>query len=362
MPTVAPTVQPTSTPIPTSGPLPTVKPTATPTPTQAPSSITYIYDEKLADGWVDWTWSSTTNFNDTSHPYKGSKNLLWKPQAQWAGFLPADEAGFDSTGYTAFTFAIQATKPNQKINVQLYTYNDVELGVNTDIAKYGGDPIVGQYKVYTIPLADLAGVNQKLLKFHIQDGSGNTTNILYLDAVGFVKAGTAVNPTTTPTQPGPTITPTPTPVSTKLSIYDDALHAGWESWSWDSVLDFGVNSPIFSGSKAISYIASAAWSGMDLHNQTGVSTSSYTTLHFVLKAAQAGQQYAVFLEGANGQQLKAPISLNTLGGNPTADAWKEYSISLSDLNATNTTITGVVIHEVSGTAQPAVFVDDIYLQ
>ncbi len=147
-----------------------------------------------------------------------------------------------------------------------------------------------------------------------------------------------------------------------MPIYGDSLATGWESWSCDSVLDFAVNNPVFSGSKAISYIATAAWSGMDIHNQTGVSTTKYTTLHFALKATQAGQQYAVFLEGATGQQLKTPIALSTLGGNPTPDVWKEYSISLSDLNAANTTITGVVIHEISGNAQPAVFVDDVYLK
>ncbi len=241
----------------------------------------------------------------------------------------------------------------------------MELGVNTDIAKYGGDPVVGQYKVYTIPLSDLDGVNKKLLKFHIQDGSGNATNVIYLDAVGFVKTSATVTPTPTqavPTPTQPAVTPTPTPVATTLQIYGDALASGWESWSWDSVLDFAVNSPVFSGSKAISYVATAAWSGMDIHNQTGVSTAKYTTLHFALKASQAGQQYAVFLEGANSQQLKTPVNLSALGGNPTADAWKEYSISLADLNATNTTITGVVIHEISGNAQPAVFVDDIYFK
>jgi hypothetical protein len=137
---------------------------------------------------------------------------------------------------------------------------------------------------------------------------------------------------------------------------------GWESWSWSAILDFAINNPTFSGSKAISYIATSAWAGLDLHNTNGVDTAPYTNLHFALKASQAGQKYAVFARDLSGNNLSAPIALTAYGGDPITSSWKVYEIPLSALNASNKRIYDVVIHEISGGAQPAVYVDEIQLR
>lgn len=333
---------------------PTPTPTITPTPTPVPTKIFYVFDENLATTWGDWTWSSTINFADTSHPYKGTRNIDWKPNAQWAGFLPFTQAGFNTTGYDSITFAIMATKPNQKINVQLYTFNDVPLGVNTDIAKYGGDPVIGTYKVYSIPLADLDGVNKDLLKFHIQDVSGNAQNEIYLDSVAFIGSGTGGTPTPSPT-------PAPTPVPAQVyKIYDDALISGWEDWSWSAINNFASVTQINSGTKSISYTATAGYSGLDIHSLVGIDTTPYSLLSVALRASQAGQKYAVILRDVNGINL-AQVPLSNYG-DPSATAWKVYDIPLATLNAAGKKIYDVVIHEISGAAQPALYIDDLQLK
>ena len=44
--------------------------------TNAPSSYT-IMNEDLANGWGDWSWSSTNNFTDTTKPFVGTKDTSW---------------------------------------------------------------------------------------------------------------------------------------------------------------------------------------------------------------------------------------------------------------------------------------------
>lgn len=170
-------------------------------------------------------------------------------------------------------------------------------------------------------------------------------------------------PTVQPTNI-PTITPlptaTPVPVN-NLRIYSDALAPGWQSWSWSSIINFTGTDPVFEGTKSIIYSATDAWSGMDLHNPDGISTSAYTTLHFALQAAQSRQQYAVYLKGANNQQLTPPLALTSFGSNPLPGNWTVYNIPLNSLNGVNTVITGIVLHDISGSANSIVYIDDISL-
>lgn len=176
-------------------------------------------------------------------------------------------------------------------------------------------------------------------------------------------------PTVTPTiQPSivtpsptsqPTVTPLPTSVPSTGVIYDDALNSSWQSWSWDSAINFNNSNPLFSGTKSIRYAAGAAWSGMDLHRIDGLSTNNYNTLHFTLQAGQANSQYSLYLTDASGNRLTQPLSLSAFGGDPLQSNWKVYDIPLSNLNALNKTVTGVVLHDISGSSNSVVYVDDV---
>ncbi len=156
--------------------------------------------------------------------------------------------------------------------------------------------------------------------------------------------------------------PPPPPPVNIYKFFDDALTSGWASWSWGAALNFAITNPVYSGTKSISFVATAAWAGLDLHNDAGVDTTPYTKLHFALKATGAGQKYTVFLRDAAGNNLTGPIGLAAYGGDPVNNAWKVYDVPLSALNGANKKIYDVIIHEVSGKAQPAVYVDELQLQ
>ncbi|MBA3724262.1 MAG: PQQ-dependent sugar dehydrogenase [Candidatus Levybacteria bacterium] len=157
----------------------------------------------------------------------------------------------------------------------------------------------------------------------------------------------------------PNPNPNPAPTENKLTIFDNTLAAGWDNWSWNSVINFANTNPVYAGLNSIKYTATGMWSGMYLHNAAGTNTTNYNTLHFVLQAGQANANYAVFLFGANGEQLSEPKPLETFGGNPTVGNWKVYDIPLADLNGTNKVITGIVLHDRSGNAQSVLYTDDV---
>lgn len=344
-------------------------PTITPTPPQ----ITTIFDDTLATNFEDWSWNSTNNFASTIKPYSGTKHIEWKPTAAWAGLYLHTGSGFNTTGYEAITFAIQAINANQTIEVQLYDSQNNGIAQPINISAYGGNPVKGSYKVYTILLSALSGTNKIINGLHIQDTTGRATNELYIDAIGFVGSAqptitTSPVLTNTPTPtvsstPTPTATltntPTPAPVS-RLTIYDDALATGFANWGWGSTANFASTAPAI-GSKSIDYTATAQWSGLDLHNASGVDTTGYNFFHFALQSAQNGASYALFLLDISGNLLTQPIDLATLGGNPNPNGFTIYNIPLSVLNAVNKTVAGFVFHDFSGSSNSKVFVDDVAL-
>lgn len=486
-----------------------------------------IYDDALGQDWIDWSWGSGVNLV-SPNAYTGTSAIAWSPNQAWSGlYVHRNEIPLDTTGYDAVTFSLKATQTGQPIEVQLYDAADRGIGQPVNIAGYGGDPTPDAYKVYSIPLSVLGGVNKQINGIHMQNVTDNPQPVMYVDRFGLtseaiptptptptppptvganlvinnsfensgttwlapwkfdvwgtargtiardtttksdgaVSAKSAISKasanaiyqaqlyqsgilitantsytvsfsakassvrnigvvlqqfgspytlywqkttaltttwqkfsyTATPTVsdnnaflgfnlasktgnvwiddvsicqgtcdavPAPTPTPTPPPAvgPTPYNFFDDSLTAGWESWSWNAILDFAITNPVYTGSKAISFIAAVAWAGLDLHNTNGVDTTPYTKLHFALRASQSGQKYAVFMRDLSGNNLTTPISLADHGGDPTTSSWKVYEIPLATLNASNKRVYDVVIHEVLGVPQPAVYVDEIQLR
>lgn len=182
-----------------------------------------VYDDGLQNSWSSWSWSSTINFSDTSHPKTGTKNISWKPNSAWAGLYLHKNVGINTTGYTHLRFSIQSSGAGDFISVMAYGSNDGPLGGQMLLQNYGGDPVAGSYKTYDIPLIDLGAKDVVMNGFHIQEQTGGARPTLYLDDISLVS--TIVTPTVTPsptatptTTPLPSVTPTatvlPTPTST----------------------------------------------------------------------------------------------------------------------------------------------------
>lgn len=147
-----------------------------------------------------------------------------------------------------------------------------------------------------------------------------------------------------------------------MTIYDDAFATGWTTTlSWDATINAGNTSPVYAGSNSISYSATAGWAGLQMFNGAGVNTAPYTHLQFAVRATQDNEPFSIYLRSSSYSNLKSPIALSAYGGYPIASGWTVYTIPLADLNATNVSLGGIVIHDWSSTAQPTIYIDSIKL-
>lgn len=138
-------------------------------------------------------------------------------------------------------------------------------------------------------------------------------------------------------------------------IYQDALHSGWQDWSWSSGQSLTNGTTVHGGSHSIRVVQSG-WGGLYLHTAS-LDTTGYGAFTFWAHGGTAG-----------GQQLQ--LQARDTAGNPLtsvplapllANQWRQYSVDLSALEAQDLQVTGFVLQNATATTLPAYFVDDIGL-
>jgi len=116
----------------------------------------------------------------------------------WGGFqpfaFPYGGTPFDTTPYKYLIYSVKPTMPNQVFSTGVDANNDVPDGTPINVVgvpggppvtTYGPTPVVGKWGSYKIPISAFGLTNPLILKFSIADGTGNPTNLYYVDDVGF---------------------------------------------------------------------------------------------------------------------------------------------------------------------------------
>jgi tyrosinase len=337
---------------------------------------TPIYTDSLQSGWIDASYN-TTNSQVTTPVYQGT-NAISSIMNSDGGLDFQSTNGFSTSGFTAIRFALRTAQTGQQYEVYADSTYGQPLATPVSLRNYGGQPTSTGWTVYTIPLTDLNATNRTIRDFVIHEARSANEPALYVDQVELV-GSTQSTPTPTSTvtlPPTPTLTstptptrtptptptntvPTPTPGTTTQPIFTDALQSNWTDASYNSTNSL-ITNPVYQGTRAISAVMNAD-GGLDFQSVNGQSTTNFTSLRFALRASQSNQQYEVYADSTYGQPLRAPVSLNNYGGQPTTTGWTVYTIPLADLGATNRTIRDFVIHEARGTNEPALYVDQVEL-
>jgi hypothetical protein len=143
-----------------------------------------------------------------------------------------------------------------------------------------------------------------------------------------------------------------------LDIYTDALAQGWDNWSWQTTVDLQATAPVHSGSHSIA-VTYNAWGGLQLH-YPGLSTAGATYLRFFIHGGSAGGQhlnvYATCM--VNGvEQQGPPVVVSP----PAANTWTEVHVLLTDLDASDATLTRLVWQGSTSANQAMLYLDDIAL-
>jgi len=155
------------------------------------SRVFWVYHDGEFAWPGDYSYVATPDYRDRSGvPLSGKYDIKVTLTSKWGGWQPfATNWVFDTAPYNYLRFALKPTQPNQTAQVYFMLVGDKPVGTTVNPFKYGPAPVVGQWNVYTIPLADIGVAKTKIYKFAIQDQTGLPNNVFYVDDVAFVADG-----------------------------------------------------------------------------------------------------------------------------------------------------------------------------
>lgn len=150
-----------------------------------------IYTDSLQNGWENWSWAAV-NLNNTNPVHSGQASISVNSAAWQAFYL--HHAAFSTAGYSNLSFWIHGgTSGGQRLQVQA-TIN------GTPQTAFALSPLAANsWQQITIPLASLGVANATMDGFWIQDLSGTTQPVFYIDDIALTVGGTNPTPTPTPT-------------------------------------------------------------------------------------------------------------------------------------------------------------------
>ncbi len=144
-----------------------------------------------------------------------------------------------------------------------------------------------------------------------------------------------------------------------LAVYTDTLVNGFQDWGW-APHNYANTGPVHSGNNSISVtVSSTSYEGLQIVRSAFDSTPYRSVSFWFHGGASGGQRLQVYgLAQIGGTQNvgQASFALSPL---PT-NAWQQVTIPLSALGIANkSNVTGFVIQDRIGVAQPTFYVDDI---
>ncbi len=149
-------------------------------------------------------------------------------------------------------------------------------------------------------------------------------------------------------------------------LYGDALDPAFQSWSFNTTLDFAATSPTYGGSAhaiAATYQPSN-WGALWLVRPGGdLPLSGYTAIRFAIHGGTVGGQ-GIRVQAGSGTNYPAAneVNLNTyLAGGPVAGQWRVVTIPLADLNLANGSLGSIAFQSSVNTGQPTFYLDDLRL-
>ncbi len=180
---------------------------------------TAIYDDALASGWQDWSWSSTVNLGATSPVQSGSRAIIVNLGA-WGGLSLRTADSFLLGRYASLNFAAYGAPGGSRLRVSMNTEDSSGLTPFVEVTAPAGvwTPVVIPLTAFAEPGSDRKPASVK--RINITNATGQAQGPVGIDELRFVGRVIAPNPT-----PAPQPSPTPTPVF-NLSELRTALGQG----------------------------------------------------------------------------------------------------------------------------------------
>ncbi|MDF7819489.1 glycoside hydrolase family 9 protein [Runella sp. MFBS21] len=134
----------------------------------------FIYDDALATGWEDWSWSSTRNFSNTN-PTQAGPNSIRVDYTAWGGLSLRQANAISTNTNTVFKFWVYSTGVNS-IRFSVQTEDNSPL-----TSEYTFSTDANQWKEITVTRAQVG--NPALIKrINFMNNSANNATV-YFDQI-----------------------------------------------------------------------------------------------------------------------------------------------------------------------------------
>ncbi len=141
-----------------------------------------IYDDALQNGWADWSWNATRNFNYTgTYVHAGTKSISVTITNAW-GALSLEHSATDASIYTNLTFWINGgASGGQQLQIYAEVTGATEPAINLPTLT------ANTWQQLTFSMAALGVAGQpNFTRFSIQDRSGAAAPAFYVDDISLV--------------------------------------------------------------------------------------------------------------------------------------------------------------------------------
>jgi hypothetical protein len=138
-----------------------------------------IYSDSLVNGWLDYSYSTTRNFANTSPVHSGNDSISATITSAWGG-IQLYHTGMTNTAYASISFWLNGGASGGQ---QLQMYGNLSTGAQS--ARYHlAAPLASTWQQYTVSLSALGVANTtNFTGFAIQDSAGSTESTFYLDDI-----------------------------------------------------------------------------------------------------------------------------------------------------------------------------------
>lgn len=140
-----------------------------------------------------------------------------------------------------------------------------------------------------------------------------------------------------------------------LVIYDDALAASWQNWSWSSTVDFDNASPRRTGLASVSIQFDAAWAGFSVRAADAIDAAGYQSISFWVYGSGSGNPLSLYTQASDNGGESSMYDFTAPSG-----VWTQIVAPLSALG-NPAAIKRINLQDASGAAQPVFYLDALRL-
>ncbi|MCX7938907.1 MAG: hypothetical protein N2545_05670, partial [Thermoflexales bacterium] len=319
---------------------------STPAPTQ-PAIVAptlpqgFVYRDALAPGWENWSWDTQVNFAN-AQPALGRRSIAVRYTKGYAGLSLRAPITLEARNYSAVVLWLHGGDAGER---QLrFFVQQTDTGGESRMIPL--EAPAGVWTPITIPLSFLGDL-RTIKRLNLQDTSGVTQPVFYVDNVQLVREAL------TTTLPTPSTGPTP---EGGFVVYRDGYLAdGWENWSWDTQANLRNREPVLFGARSLA-VKSKAAGGLSLRAPITLEASHYGGILFrILGGDTRPRRLQLFVQTADDGGETPSFVFDA-----TPRRWLTFTVPFSALG-NPAVIKRISIQDLSGASETTYYVDEITL-